>query len=81
MTSRARTVLSLDELRQHRTQLAEIAVRYGVQNIRVFGSVPRGETDEASDLDLVWAAAADEVPDLVAAVGTALDGLTRKQER
>ena len=33
------------------------------------------------DLDLVWAAAADEVPDLADAAHTALDELTREQER
>lgn len=31
--------------------------------------------------DLVWAAAADEVPDLAAAARIALDELTREQER
>lgn len=53
MTSRAGAVLTLDEVRRHRTELAEIGVRHGVQNIRVFGSVARGEADEASDLDLL----------------------------
>ncbi len=28
-----------------------IAARYGAHNVRVFGSVTRGETDEASDID------------------------------
>lgn len=30
-----------------------IGQRYGVSNIRVFGSVARGEADEQSDLDLL----------------------------
>jgi len=31
----------------------EIADRYGAFDIRLFGSVARGDTDEASDLDLI----------------------------
>src|SRR5205823_14713536 len=30
-----------------------IAARYGASNIRVFGSVARGEADEKSDIDLL----------------------------
>jgi len=37
----------------HRAALEEIGKRYGVRNIRVFGSVARGEADTASDLDLL----------------------------
>lgn len=53
MTRRTGTVLTLDEVQRHRAELAEIGVRHGVQNIRVFGSVARGEANEASDLDLL----------------------------
>ena len=45
--------VTLDELRAHRDEIYAIASRYGVSNIRVFGSVARGEADENSDLDLL----------------------------
>lgn len=48
-----RRLLTLDEVRAHGTHLVEIGKRYGVENIRVFGSVGRGDADEASDLDLL----------------------------
>lgn len=36
-----------------RSKLLDIATRYGVRNIRVFGSVARGEERPGSDLDLL----------------------------
>ncbi|MCP3800449.1 nucleotidyltransferase domain-containing protein [Allokutzneria sp. A3M-2-11 16] len=45
--------VTLDEVRAHRDEIYEIASRYGVSNIRVFGSVARGEADDDSDLDLL----------------------------
>lgn len=53
MTSRAGAVLTLDEVRRHRTELTDVGVRHRVQSLRVFGFVARGESDEASDLDLL----------------------------
>lgn len=40
-------------LRRYRDTLARIAVGYGLENVRVFGSVARGDDTPASDLDLV----------------------------
>lgn len=45
--------VTLSELRQRRADLYAIAQRYGVSNIRVFGSVARAEADDASDVDLL----------------------------
>lgn len=45
--------LTLEELRGHRVEIEEISARHGVTNIRVFGSVARGEADVQSDLDLL----------------------------
>lgn len=42
-----------DELLSKREQVLEIAARYGVSNVRVFGSVVRGEAKERSDIDLL----------------------------
>ena len=33
--------------------MLEIARRYGAYNVRIFGSVARGESTEESDLDLI----------------------------
>lgn len=40
-------------LRRHRRAVIEIADRRGVRNMRVFGSVARGEDGESSDIDLL----------------------------
>ena len=40
-------------LRQRRPEILAIAARYGVGNIRVFGSTVRGEDSELSDIDLL----------------------------
>lgn len=45
--------LTLADVRARRVALNEIGRRHGVHNIRVFGSVARGEADEDSDLDLL----------------------------
>ena len=40
-------------LQRKRDDILRLATRYGAYNVRVFGSVARGEADEASDLDLL----------------------------
>jgi uncharacterized protein len=45
--------VTLDELRARRDEIYAIADKYGVSNVRVFGSVARGEADDDSDLDLL----------------------------
>jgi predicted nucleotidyltransferase len=44
---------ALDELRRRRNELAAIAARHGASNLRVFGSVARGEQRRDSDLDIL----------------------------
>jgi predicted nucleotidyltransferase len=48
-----RRAVTLAELREHREEILAIGRRVGVSNIRVFGSVARGEADDQSDLDLL----------------------------
>jgi predicted nucleotidyltransferase len=45
--------MQLDQLRAFKPQIMEIAAQYGVSDIRVFGSVARGDADETSDVDLM----------------------------
>ncbi|MFC7025740.1 nucleotidyltransferase family protein [Promicromonospora thailandica] len=40
-------------LREQRDEVIEIAARHGARNVRVFGSVARGEDTEESDVDLL----------------------------
>ena len=44
---------SLDSLRARRDDILRIAIRHGAQNVRVFGSVARGEATEDSDVDFL----------------------------
>ena len=39
--------------KEKRDQVLRIAERYGASRIRVFGSVARGDADEASDIDFL----------------------------
>lgn len=46
--------MSLQELLQaKREDILRTATKYGAYNVRVFGSVARGEADEKSDIDLL----------------------------
>ncbi|GAB6931822.1 nucleotidyltransferase family protein [Calditerricola satsumensis] len=40
-------------LRSRRDEILRICDKYGAKNVRVFGSVARGEADENSDIDLL----------------------------
>ena len=43
----------MELLKSKRAELMKIADKYGVKNIRVFGSVARGEEGDDSDIDLL----------------------------
>ncbi|MEW6111805.1 MAG: nucleotidyltransferase family protein [Thermodesulfobacteriota bacterium] len=40
-------------LKKKRSEILRIAQRHGAHNVRVFGSVARGEADAESDIDLL----------------------------
>ena len=40
-------------VQEKREEILAIAARYGARNVRVFGSVARGDADERSDVDFV----------------------------
>ncbi len=41
------------ELERHRQEILRIAGRYGARNVRLFGSVARGEDQPGSDVDVL----------------------------
>lgn len=47
------STMTLDDLRQRRGEILEVARRRGVVRIRVFGSVARGNASETSDIDFL----------------------------
>lgn len=40
-------------IKKKREEILRIAAKYGARNMRVFGSVVRGEADERSDIDFL----------------------------
>ncbi len=46
--------MGLEELLQEKRQeILKIAAKHGAYNVRIFGSVARGEADEHSDVDML----------------------------
>jgi predicted nucleotidyltransferase len=46
-------MLTQQSIRERRDAILEIARRYGASDIRIFGSVARGDATDSSDLDLI----------------------------
>lgn len=75
---------TLEMLKKSRAEILAIAAKHGASNVRIFGSVVRGEDTEESDVDVLVDMAADRsLYDLVgfqqeieALVGRKADGLT-----
>ena len=46
--------MNLEEIiHAHREDILRIATRYGAYNVRIFGSLARGDADAGSDVDLL----------------------------
>lgn len=45
--------MKIEELRARRADILRLASLYGATNVRIFGSVARGEADERSDVDFL----------------------------
>ena len=55
--------MDIDELlKSKRDEILRIAARHGARNVRVFGSVARGEADEQSDVDFLVEVGPDRTP-------------------
>jgi uncharacterized protein len=63
--------LDLDSIRRRRADILRLGERYGASNVRVFGSVARGEARSGSDLDLLVEFEADR--SLLDLIGLELD--------
>ena len=46
-------MVAMNEILSRRDDILRIAARHGARNVRVFGSVVRGEAGEASDVDFL----------------------------
>ena len=46
-------MITLEQLRARRAELIALADRHKAENVRVFGSVARGEATETSDVDIL----------------------------
>lgn len=53
MSNSQKSPPTLEYLRQHREQILALAEQYGAYNVRVFGSVARGDATPDSDVDLL----------------------------
>ena len=58
-TERASVPGTSPDLLRYRQEILDIAHRHGARNVRVFGSVSRGEAGPESDLDLLVSTAQD----------------------
>ena len=45
--------MTLQELQTRRDEILQVAAKRGARNVRVFGSVARGESDADSDIDFL----------------------------
>src|SRR5271157_93663 len=49
-------------IKQHRDEILRVAARHGAGNVRLFGSVARGEDTPESDVDLLVDVTGDTTP-------------------
>ena len=45
--------MNLEQVRRRRAEIEQLASRYGARDIRIFGSVARGEAGPDSDIDVL----------------------------
>ena len=68
-----------DVLRARREEILRIAERHGARDVRVFGSVARGEAGENSDVDLLVSTGGETSPWFPAALVAELERLLERK--
>lgn len=53
---------TVDKIQQHREEILQIASRHGAGNVRLFGSVARGDDTVDSDVDLLVEVTGETTP-------------------
>jgi uncharacterized protein len=71
----APSMTTTDILRAKREEILRIAARHGARDVRVFGSVARGEATADSDIDLLVSTGAETSPWFPAALVAELERL------
>jgi predicted nucleotidyltransferase len=51
--SRYQGLMTIETLHAHRRTILELATRHGARNVRVFGSIVRGDAQPNSDIDFL----------------------------
>jgi predicted nucleotidyltransferase len=46
-------MIQLDDLRRRKAAILQLAAKYGIQSVRVFGSAANGQAGATSDVDLL----------------------------
>ncbi|TXT23566.1 MAG: nucleotidyltransferase [Rhodocyclaceae bacterium] len=44
---------SIEQLKAQRQEILQLAARYGAKNVRIFGSIVRGDADADNDVDFL----------------------------
>ena len=53
MSEQLQRPITLEDLRARRDEILSLAEKYGAYNVRIFGSVARGEANVDSDIDVL----------------------------
>ena len=79
MARSEKSKLMQDLLREKREAILRIAEKHGARNVRVFGSVAKGETTSTSDVDLLVDTAEETSPWFPAGLIAELEELLGRQ--
>ena len=52
-TAESKAAPTLALIREHRTEILAAAAKHGASNVRIYGSVARGEARPVSDIDVI----------------------------
>ena len=66
-------------IENHRIKILDLADRHGVRNVRVFGSMARGDADDASDVDLLVSLSPDRTGLALGALLMDVQGLLNRR--